>query len=113
MKEIVKKQIGLIELAPDLEIDTVTEIFIRINSQGVVLSQADFVMSKIASGEAYGGPLLRKTIDYFCHLAVAPDFYKQIVENEPQFAATPNFQRMAWLRKENDDLYDPCLLYTS
>lgn len=107
LKEIVKKQIGLIELAPDLEIDTVTEIFIRINSQGVVLSQADFVMSKIASGEAYGGPLLRKTIDYFCHLAVAPDFYKQIVENEPQFAATPNFQRMAWLRKENDDLYDP------
>ena len=107
LKEIVKKQIGLIELAPELEIDTVTEIFIRINSQGVVLSQADFVMSKIASSEAYGGPLLRKTIDYFCHLAVAPEFYRQIVDNEPEFAATTNFQRMAWLRKENDDLYDP------
>lgn len=107
LKEIVKKQIGLIELESELDIETVTEIFIRINSQGVVLSQADFAMSKIASSETYGGPLLRKTIDYFCHLAVAPDFYRQIVENEPDFAATPNFQKMSWLQKENDDLYDP------
>lgn len=29
---IPKKQIGLIELSPDLDIETVTEIFIRINS---------------------------------------------------------------------------------
>ncbi len=107
LKEIVKKQIGLIELESDLDIETVTEIFIRINSQGVVLSQADFAMSKIASSEVYGGPLLRKTIDYFCHLAVAPDFYTQIIENEPAFASTPNFQKMAWLRQENDDIYDP------
>jgi Protein of unknown function DUF262 len=47
--DITKKQIGLIELAADLDIETVTEIFIRINSKGVVLSQADFVMSKIAA----------------------------------------------------------------
>ncbi|MDZ4154771.1 DUF262 domain-containing protein [Methylicorpusculum sp.] len=46
---IPKKQIGIIELAADLDIETVTEIFIRINSKGVVLSQADFAMSKIAS----------------------------------------------------------------
>ena len=48
---ITQKQIGLIELASDLDIETVTEIFIRINSKGVVLSQADFVMSKIASND--------------------------------------------------------------
>ncbi len=30
-----QEQIGLIELAADLEIETVTEIFIRINSKGV------------------------------------------------------------------------------
>jgi uncharacterized protein with ParB-like and HNH nuclease domain len=47
--DIKNKQIGFIELAHDLDIETVTEIFIRINSKGVVLSQADFVMSKIAS----------------------------------------------------------------
>ena len=52
---IPKKQIGLIELSGDLDIEKVTEIFIRINSQGVELSQADFVMSKIAANETYGG----------------------------------------------------------
>ena len=43
---LTKRQVGLIELNADLDIETVTEIFIRINSKGVVLSQADFVMSK-------------------------------------------------------------------
>jgi len=33
-----------------------------------VLSQADFAMSKIAANETYGGNVLRKAIDYFCHL---------------------------------------------
>ncbi len=104
---LAKKQIGLIELAPDLDIETVTEIFIRINSAGVVLSQADFAMSKIAANESYGGQNLRKAIDYFCHLAVAPEFYQHIQDNDPDFAGTEYFQKMAWLRDENDELYDP------
>lgn len=104
---LAKKQIGLIELAPELDIETVTEIFIRINSQGVVLSQADFAMSKIAANESYGGQHLRKAIDYFCHLAVAPEFYQHIKDNDPDFAGTEYFQKMSWLRDENDELYDP------
>lgn len=107
LMQIAKKQIGLIELASDLDIETVTEIFIRINSKGVVLSQADFAMSKIASNEAYGGPTLRKVIDYFCHLAIAPEFYPTIVDVDQEFASTPYLQKMAWLKNENDDLYDP------
>ena len=101
------RQIGLIDLAPDLEIEVVTEIFIRINSKGVVLSQADFAMSKIASNEKYQGQDLRKAIDYFCHLAVAPEFYQRIKDNDETFAATEYFQAMSWLKNENDDLYDP------
>jgi hypothetical protein len=104
---IPKKQIGLIELSGDLDIEKVTEIFIRINSQGVELSQADFVMSKIAANEIYGGNLLRKVIDYFSHLAVAPEFYSHIAENDKDFAKTDYFQKISWLKKENDDLYDP------
>lgn len=104
---LTKKQIGLIELAGDLDIETVTEIFIRINSQGVVLSQADFAMSKIAANETYGGQDLRKAIDYFCHLAIAPDFYDFIADNDKEFAQTEYFQKMAWLKNENDELYDP------
>ncbi len=104
---IPKKQIGLIELSPDLDIETVTEIFIRINSKGVVLSQADFAMSKIAADTENGGNELRKAIDYFCHLAIAPDFYKHIVDNDKEFAKTAFFQKMQWLKTENEDLYDP------
>jgi len=104
---IPKKQIGLIELAHDLDIETVTEIFIRINSKGVVLSQADFAMSKIATNTEYGGNELRKAVDYFCHLAIAPEFYKHIVDNDKEFAATDFFQKIRWLKTENEDLYDP------
>jgi hypothetical protein len=104
---LTKKQIGLIDLAAELDIETVTEIFIRINSQGVVLSQADFAMSKIAANDTYGGQTLRKAIDYFCHLAVSPEFYQFIADNDKEFATTEFFQKMSWLRNENDDLYDP------
>ncbi|MCL6592101.1 MAG: DUF262 domain-containing protein [Firmicutes bacterium] len=107
LNKIVTKQIGLIELDSDLDIETVTEIFIRINSKGVVLSQADFAMSKIASNDTYNGSILRKCIDYFCHLSVAPEFYSHIVEVDKEFAETDYFRKMSWLKNENDDLYDP------
>ena len=107
LRDIINNQIGLIELNSDLDIETVTEIFIRINSQGTVLSQADFAMSKIAANEIYGGNELRKCIDYFCHLAVAPEFYPQLRDIDQDFSKTEYFQKMTWLKNENDDLYDP------
>lgn len=103
---IKNKQIGFIELREDLDIETVTEIFIRINSKGVVLSQADFAMSKIASSGNYGVNL-RKLIDYFCHLAKEPKFYKQISENDKEWQATGFLEKIAWLKDTNDNLYDP------
>lgn len=107
LKNITHSHVGLIELDPLLDIATVTEIFIRVNSMGAELSQADFAMSKIATNETYGGNTLRKAIDYFCHLAVAPDFYGKIRGNDPDFAATDYFQKMAWLKDQNDDIYAP------
>lgn len=104
---IPRKQIGIIELAADLDIDTVTEIFIRINSKGVVLSQADFAMSKIATNTEYKGNELRKAIDYFCHLAVAPEFFQHVIDNDREFTTTDFFQKMQWLKNEKEDLYDP------
>ncbi|MBV7456175.1 DUF262 domain-containing protein [Acidovorax sp. sif1233] len=107
LTDIAKKQIGLIELDHDLDIETVTEIFIRINSKGTVLSQADFAMSKIAADTRFGGPELRKAIDYFCHMAMEPGFHDQLKERDPEFAATDFFQKISWLRSDNDNLYDP------
>ncbi|MGI0056026.1 MAG: DUF262 domain-containing protein, partial [Nitrosarchaeum sp.] len=57
LRKISSKTIGFIELVPDLDIDTVTEIFVRVNSEGVALSQADFVMSKIATYGEFGSNL--------------------------------------------------------
>lgn len=107
LKDIKKKEIGVIQLAGNLDINAVTEIFIRINSQGVPLSQADFVMSKIAANESYGGNLLRKCIDYFSHLAVKPEFYGKLKENDLEFVNSEYFPAISWLRNENDDIYNP------
>jgi uncharacterized protein with ParB-like and HNH nuclease domain len=59
LRKIINNHVGVIELAEDLDIETVTEIFIRVNSTGAALSQADFAMSKIAANESYGGNQLR------------------------------------------------------
>jgi hypothetical protein len=107
VRKITNNHVGLIELADDLDIETVTEIFIRVNSAGAALGQADFAMSKIAVNEIYGGNMLRKAIDYFCHMAVSPEFYSQIKKGDPAFIASEFMPKMAWLRDENDDIYDP------
>ena len=98
---------GVIELAEDLDIETVTEIFIRVNSAGKALSQADFAMSKIAVNETYGGNVLRKAIDYFCHLAVAPEFKAKIEKGDTAFVQSEFFGKMKWICDVNDDIYDP------
>jgi hypothetical protein len=107
LRKIINNHVGVIELADDLDIETVTEIFIRVNSAGTELSQADFAMSKIAVNETYGGNLLRKAIEYFCHLAVAPEFLSSIEKRDKAFAASEFFPRMRWLKDVNDDIYDP------
>ena len=63
-------------------------------------------MSKMAANEEYDGHLLRKAIDYFCHLAVAPEAYSDMAKDDV-FASTDYFRAMEWLKNEKDDLYDP------
>lgn len=106
LDRIQHAQIGIIGLDDGLDVETVAEIFIRINSKGVPLSSADFAMSKIAT---YGerGRNLRKLIDYFCHLAVAPHAYDDIRENDQDFAHTDYFKSISWLKDDSEDLYDP------
>src|SRR2546426_6811630 len=107
LRKIINNHVGVIELADDLDIETVTEIFIRVNSAGAELSQADFAMSKIAVNETHGGNLLRKAIDYFCHLAVAPEFLPNIEKYDKAFAGSEFLPQMRWLKDGNDDIYYP------
>ena len=106
LEGIKHAQIGVIALNDDLDVETVSEIFIRINSKGVPLSSADFVMSKIAS---YGdrGRNIRKLIDYFCHLAIAPHVYADIRDNDEGFSASPYLGAISWLKDDAEDLFDP------
>ncbi len=106
LKGIANRQIGVIELDHALDIDEVTEIFIRINSKGTSLSQSDFVMSKMAADIEHGGNLLRKTVDYFCHLAAKPEFYSHMTLDK-EFQASPYAAKIKWLAKDYDDIYDP------
>lgn len=106
LKGVANRQIGVIELDHSLDIDEVTEIFIRINSKGTPLSQSDFVMSKMASDTVHGGNMLRRVVDYFCHLAVKPDFYPQMVKDR-DFENTEFAAKIRWLAKDNEDIYDP------
>lgn len=107
LKGIETTQIGVIELSEKLDIDVVTDIFIRINSKGTALSQGDFVMSKMAADEEHGGNMLRKVIDYFAHLAVVPSYYDYIANHDLQFAATPYLKKLEWLKDDNETVYDP------
>lgn len=106
LKGIANRQIGVIELDASLEIDEVTEIFIRINSKGTALSQSDFVMSKMAADTDHNGSLMRKTVDYFCHLAVKPDFYSQMIKDQ-EFQDSKYAAKIKWLANDYDDIYDP------
>lgn len=104
--DIKNRQIGVITLDKDLTIDEVTEIFIRINSQGAKLNQADFAMSKIAANTKYGGDILRKAIDYFSHLAVQPDWYADMAKDK-EFMSSPFAVKLKWLKDDREDIFDP------
>ena len=48
---------------------------------------------------------MRKTVDYFCHLAVKPDFYSHLV-NDKEFQNSKYADKIKWLASDYDDIYD-------
>ncbi len=100
-------QIGVIELSSELEIETVTEIFTRINSKGVSLSQSDFVMSRIASNTDYQGVDIRKAIDYFCHALASPSDFVNIKNNDHDFVKSHLFEKISWVGNQKLYSYIP------
>lgn len=97
--------VGVIELEANLDVETVTEIFIRINSKGVALNASDFVMSKIAAGTDYGGLQFRKCIDYFSLLAASPASINGVTADTD--FATEYLDKIKWLQNANSDIYRP------
>lgn len=100
-------QVGVIELSSEIEIDIVTEIFTRINSKGVSLSQSDFVMSKIASNTEFSGVNIRKAIDYFCHALESPKDFARIKQNDKEFVSSYLFEKIKWVEDHKTYSYIP------
>lgn len=73
----------------------------------MVLSNADFVMSKIASDEQHGGNKMRKMVDYFCRLLVDKSFHKHIVDNDTNFTESNYYKGIKWIATNTDELYCP------
>lgn len=105
LKKVLDISLGVTDLNQGISVNEVTDIFIRINSQGVVLSQADFAMSKISADDKYGGNEIRKMIDYFCHFMQRPADYEMIAENN--FSKTDVMQKIKWVVRETEDIYVP------
>lgn len=107
IKGLLNIQIGRIELQNNVNIETVNEIFNRINSSGVPLSSADFAMSRIATYEKVPGDKfgmnLRKTIDYFAEMSIdkTGELYKNIKNNDPTFAQTELFSKISWVGNQD------------
>ena len=107
LQSIKNVMIGRIELWAMLDIETVTEIFVRINSAWVELSQADFAMSKISVNEKYEWNDIRKAIDYFCQFAKTPVDYDNIKNNDNAFSQKLIFKDISWIKDSTEDLYLP------
>lgn len=107
LRSITKHQVGVIELSFLLDIDVVSEIFIRINLQGKPLNQEDFVMSKISVNEQYEGDSIRNCIDYFCHLLKEPSFFNVLSQNEPDFIRSGYGEAISWCDGTRENAYLP------
>ncbi|MCD8284709.1 MAG: DUF262 domain-containing protein [Prevotellaceae bacterium] len=105
VRDIRYTPIGVIELNNELSLTDVTEIFIRINSKGASLTQADFVMSTLAADELNGGNLLRKAIDYFCHLFSTQSFLG-VVEKDAGFSSSKFHDMIKWVAGTGYNLFD-------
>lgn len=106
LTNIKNRQLGVIDLSQSLDSTEITEIFVRLNSQGKRLNEADFAMSKIAAHDEYDGCNMRKAVDYFCNLVVQPLAYTDIAQ-DVDFTHTDYFKAMVWLQNNNSDIYDP------
>ena len=60
----------------------------------------------MAADTVHGGNILRKVVDYFCHLAVKPDFYPQMIK-DLEFEKTEFASKLNGLLKIMRIFYNP------
>ena len=60
----------------------------------------------LAADVEHNGNMIRRAVDYFCHLAVKPEFYSQMVKDE-EFNNSVYANKIKWLANDFEDIYDP------
>lgn len=107
IRQLIHNEIGNIILNANLPIESVTEIFNRINSKGTELSTADFIMSKLSSDTVHEGNNIRKCVEYFTRLLADPLSLDSITNNDIDFTKTSYYSTIKWAKNENSNLYNP------
>ncbi|EIE40081.1 hypothetical protein MCANUF31_02261 [Mycoplasmopsis canis UF31] len=109
MIQINNREIGVIELDEDLDIDTITDIFIKINSKGTRLNQTDCALSKISANTKYNGNNIRKMIDMSAKLIIEKESYKEIFNKDKDFFSEKELGHyLRWMKdSEITEIYKP------
>ncbi|MGZ9755884.1 GmrSD restriction endonuclease domain-containing protein [Mycoplasma sp. 394] len=107
--KIWSTNIGVIEIKEYVDLETLTEIFIRINSKGTPLKLLDYSISKISANKNYGTNIIR-VMNYFSEiLKTDNNIYREIEKIDPDFFKTEMGQKITWLSNinNNDYIYKP------
>ena len=80
-------------------LQTISDLFYRLNRMGVKLTAADFIMAALCSNVDEEGDLLRKAIDHFCYLVHPLSNKEHLLEDEDsKFATSEYYEKMSWLK---------------
>ncbi|MFZ0751978.1 MAG: DUF262 domain-containing protein, partial [Pyrinomonadaceae bacterium] len=84
--DLQKYPFTALEIAPSVDEEQVADIFVRINSKGVKLNQADFILTLLSVFWDEG----RKELEQFCRIArhptgpgMAPSSFNQFIQPDP------------------------------
>ena len=97
-----------IELAEDLDIETVTEIFIRIvNIRRHRAVQRTSRCRRSRSTRRSAATICVRRSTTSATSRSRREFHSKIEKGDPKFAASSFWPKMTWLKEVNEDLYDP------
>lgn len=107
VRNIVQREIGVINLSQKLSIAEATNIFNLMNREGTRLGQEDYIMAKLSSDIKYDGYYIWKTIDYFCKGMHDKKYIEEIPTKDSDFLNTEYYNAIKWILNYNSNIYVP------
>ena len=101
LRQIRNHYQGVFVVESNTSLQTISDLFYRLNRMGVTLKAADFIMAALCSNVDEEGDLLREAIDHFCYL-VHPSFNEGNLlkaDEDSKFTTSEYYEKMSWLKK--------------